>query len=151
MLREYAIAILKVASVASVAVALSHSRMKKSVSVAVGLVLISVIMLPIVDIIRNKTMFEISLDDFENLEIRDETIERAFEAGIEKYIASEWGVGEECVDVRADELDLSKMRARRIYVTLRGRGIYLDYQSIEDDVERNFTDGGECEVELDVG
>ena len=45
---------------------------------------------------------------------------------------------------------MERLRAERIYVTLSGRAVFLDYKKIEDEVRSEFTNGGECEVSLKI-
>ena len=138
----------------SVAVSLAHPRLRGISSFAAGVLLISVILLPLVDIIKgfdiDKALgdikFTIELDG-----ASDDAIELAFEKGIAQYVAEEYGVSEDDVQVFVDGFDMSELVARRIYVTLSGRAALLDFRSIERLLADEFTRGGECEVTVKIG
>ena len=115
--------------------------------------MICVILLPIVDIIRDfsiENYLSEFYDEFE-YEVSDESVELAFEDGIAAYIAEEYGVARECVCVGVDGFDIEYLTAERIYVTLSKEAVYLDYKRIESDVGEKFTKSGECEVSLNFG
>lgn len=153
MLKDYATALIKSSAVIAAAIEIAHPRAKKITRIAAGMILICVIMLPIVDIIKDNGInfnpsFNSGESDYENM--TDEAIEAAFECGIEKYIADKYKIDQSLVTVKADKFDLEAMKAERIYVTLSGKGILHDYRALEDIIEKEFTCNGECEVKLDV-
>ncbi len=153
MLKEYATALIKSSLIIAAALEIAHSRMKKSSRLAAGLILICIIMLPIIDIIADNGLdfsfdYDFIQDDYDNMS--DEAIEASFEKGIEKYIAEKCGIAPSDVKVNADKFSLEDMRAERIYVTLSGKGIFSDYKALEELIEKEFTQGGDCEVRLDV-
>jgi len=154
LFKEYFVSSLSVIAIAAAASVLSHSKMRKISRCALGLIMICVIMLPLVDIFKDNDFFfdlDYSFDDFQDDDMNDDEIERAFEIGIEKYIAERYDADVSLIHVSVDGFDISKMKAERIYVTLSGRAMNIDYRRLEDILRENFTDGGECEVELDVG
>ena len=110
-------------------------------------------MLPLVDLLGSfdidKTLNGI-FDGF-NYEASDSAIELAFEDAIREKIADDYGVSKECVLVRADGFDIGSLSAERIFVTLSGEAVFLDYKRIEEEVCSNFTRGGECEVSVNIG
>ncbi len=154
MLNEYIKAVIKLSVFASVLLLIGHKRTKKTAVFATGMILLVAIMLPLINIFNNIdgiNDFNFDLDNIVSGDVSDAVIEQSFEKGIGKYIADEYGVDEECVLVLADGFDISVMRAERIYITLSGMAVFLDYKRIEADVRAEFTNGGKCEVRLDVG
>lgn len=151
MLSEYIVSVIKIVAFGAVLLSISHTKMKKSTSLVMGIVIVSAIMLPLVDIMGDKGMDFPTFDDYENPEIRDESIEVAFERGLREYISSTLDVEPSSVDVFVDEFEFSTMRAGRIYVTLSGKAIYADYRELESRIEKEFTNNGECEVKIIVG
>ena len=153
MFKEYVLQLLTLCLFFAVLISVSHERTRSTVSFGAGILIISAILLPLVDIIR-----DFSIDDYidsiygevgyEN--VSDTEIEMVFEAGIAAYVAKEYGVKSECVSVRVDGFDMEFLRADRIYVTLRGEAIRLDYKRIERELAEEFTQGGECEVMLSL-
>jgi hypothetical protein len=110
-------------------------------------------LLPIVDIING---FDWNFDTQQYLgdleiESSEDVLKAAFEAGIREYLASEYQVDESLIVVLADGFDISEVKAQRIYVTLIGKASALDYKRIESQVEREFTNNGECEVSVKFG
>ena len=153
MLKTYCTDVLGVATFLAIGSAVAHQRFKTVTGFGVGIVMICVIFLPLVDIFADFDIYkemESLIGDVE-YDVTDSAVEMAFEEGIREYVASEYSVCAECVGVTADGFDLEIMRAERIYVTLSGKGIYLDYKRIETDVSEKFTKGGECEVSLKLG
>ena len=129
---------------------ITHHKFKNATGFGVGVLIICVIMLPLVDIFKG---FDID-KEIEDLigdvdyEASDDMIKNAFEKGISEYIASEYSVNEQFVTVMANGFDLEVMRAERIYVTLSGKAIYLNYSALESDIENRFTKEGKCEVKV---
>ena len=66
----------------------------------------------------------------------DSSIELAFENGIAEYIAEEYAVDTSAVLVNVDGFDMASLRAERIYVTLSGEAILLDYKKIEKELTK---------------
>lgn len=153
MLKVYFRDVMYLSAFIALAVGISHTRLKRSTSFGAGVLLICVIMLPLVDIIKD---IDVKIDTdgyFESgdTELSDEALEAAFEEGIREYLAQEYRVDKELITVMADGFELESMRAERIYVTLTGKAATLDYKRIESDLEKEFTKGGECEVSLKIG
>ena len=153
MLREYFKETLTLCVFISVALGVAHPRLKKTVSFSAGILIICSIMLPIVDILRSfdadKT-FDKFLADMDYDGATDSSIELAFESGIAEYIAEKYTVNTDDVLVNVDGFDMGSLRADRIYVTLSGGAILLDYKRIEKEICERFTKGGECEVSINV-
>lgn len=152
MLREYFSEIIILMTFAAILLGIAHPKLKGATSYSIGVLIICVILLPLVDIIRDfdtKSMFDSINMDIE-YDITDDMIEASFEEGISEYIAQKHGVDKSCVTVMADGFDMERLRAERIYVTLSGRAVFLDYKKIEDEVRSEFTNGGECEVSLKI-
>ena len=150
MLREYFSEIIILMTFAAILLGIAHPKLKGATSYSIGVLMICVILLPLVDIIRDfdtKSMFDSINMDLE-YDITDDMIEASFEEGISEYIAQKYGVDKSCVSVMADGFDMERLRAERIYVTLSGKAVFLDYKKIEDEVRSEFTNGGECEVSL---
>lgn len=151
MLGEYIVSVIKIVTLGAVMLSLSHVKMKKSASLVMGVVISAAILLPLVDLIKDNEVDLPTFDDYETLDVRDDTVESAYENGLKEYIASDLGVDIDCVDVFVDEFDFSSMRAGRIYVTLRGAAIYADYRRLEEKIQKEFTNNGKCEVKIVVG
>lgn len=153
MLREYFLGILALSLTLAFGIGVSHSRLKGAVTVSAGILMISAILLPLVDIFGKLNINDVTdglFDDIEYEELTDDTVERAFEMGIAQYITDKYGVPPDSVLVMADGFKLESLRAERIYVTLSGKAALLDYKKIEKEIEESFTLGGECEVSLRI-
>ena len=154
LLKEYFSVAVGICVFIAVASALCHAKMKTATAFGAGVLVICAVILPLRDLSLNVDAEEI-LDkfgaEFEYGEKTDGAIELAFEDGIAEYVAAKYGVGKTCVFVAADGFDMERLRAERIYVTLSEDGTRLDYRKIEDDIRDRFTNGGECEVTLNVG
>ena len=153
MVKEYTVLVLKLSAFIGIAINLAHPKQSKIMRLALGIVLISAIMLPLIDIItvNNSNVIIFPTPDEVDVEMNDEMIEIAFEEGIGKYISSKYFLSEDEVKVNADGFDFSVMKATRIYVTLCGKGVCIDYRKLEDEIAKEFTRGGICEVELNIG
>lgn len=154
MLEGYILGTLKIFSFAAIALNLVHPRQGKATRFVIGVVLISAIMLPIVDIVDENDRFLINDSFWESLgdnEVDDATVKEFFERGIEEYIANECGVAKESVRVSADGFDIASLKAARIYVSISSGGAFVDYRALEDKLEKEFTNGGDCRIELLVG
>ena len=153
MLKEYFTEVLLVTTFIALATAVPHPRLKQTTKFGAGILLICVFLLPLVDIIKDIDL-KMEIDDYIG-SINDEesvdVIKAAFEEGICEHLATEYGVDESLIGVYADGFDISTLRAERIYVTLSGRAAVLDYKRIESELERDFTNNGECEVSVKIG
>ena len=153
MLKAYFGDVMYLSVFIALAVGISHPRLKRPLSFGAGVLIICVILLPLVDIIKDIDIKIDTKDYLENIEtnLSDDALEMAFEEGIREYISGEYKVDKDLITVMADGFDLECMRAERIYVTLVGRAAMLDYKMIESVVEKEFTKEGECEVSLRLG
>lgn len=153
MLREYFISVISVATVIALALGIAHPKLKGATVFGSGALMICAVLLPLVDIIRDFDI-EKSIDgifDGIDYDAPDSAIELAFEEGVAEYISAEYGVAASNVEVHADGFDIATLKAVRIYVTLSGEAIVLDYKRIEKEVKAQFTLDGECEVSLSLG
>ena len=151
MFEKYATESLKLLVFIAIALNFTHPKQSKVAGMSVGMVLLCAIMLPFVDII-DKTDWKISnftkpeIGETENFEV----MEKVFEDAVATYISEFYGIDRSDVKVMADGFDIELMRAERIYVTLSGKALTLDYRSLETKIESEFTDEGRCEVEFDI-
>ena len=154
MLKEYFEGVMILASFVALVVGVSHPRLKSATNFSAGVLIMCAILLPLVGIIKDIDK-KYSIDDlFSVIEYEDTTdgaIELAFEEGIALYIVDKYDVKSEDVLVMADGFDIENMRAERIYITLSSRAALLDYKKIEEEIAKEFTYGGECEVSLEIG
>ena len=153
MLREYFIHLVTLTVFACVVVEISHRGMKSIVGFGTGAIMLCAILLPLVDIFGSfdpGSVLDELMEDMD-YEATDSAIEMAFEDGIAEYVAKEYGIDRGSVSVLSDGFDIGTLRAERIYITLRGKGVFLDFKRIEEEIEKEFTSGGECEVTVDLG
>lgn len=154
MLKEYFEGILLLVAFVALALGVAHPKLRNATSFSAGVLIICAILLPIVDIIRDidkKYSIDDLLSDMEYADATDDAIELAFEEGISVYIADKYGVNKGDVLVMADGFDIGSMKAERIYITLSSKALLLNYKKIEEEIEKEFTQGGECEVSLKIG
>ena len=154
MLKEYIQTVISVAIIVSVALSLSHPKLRGAAGFGAGILIICIIMLPLVDIINNFSIedgWDGFLDDYIYENMTDDAIELAFECGIEEYISEKYAIDRDLINVNADGFNLENMRCERVYVTLRGKAALADYKKIQTEIEQEFTVGGECEVSVIIG
>ncbi len=153
MLKEYVMSSVSITLFSSIMLSLSHKKNNKTAACCVGIIIISAIMLPFVDVIGGIDIsgdFEFGTDSSIDMS-GEEVLKASFEEGISRYVAEHYSTPIESVKVNIDGFDAEYMQADSIYITLDGKGMLLDYRRIEDDVAEQFTNGGRCEVELNVG
>lgn len=154
MLSSYFSGVMTLCLFLAVGLGVAHPRFKSATNLGAGVLLICAIMLPLVDIIRDfdiDNSFEKMLEDIEYSGMTDSAIELAFEDGIAEYVSDRWGVDRDSIIVNVDGFDMESLSAERIYVTLGGKGVLVDYKRIEEALTEEFTRGGECEVSLNIG
>ena len=153
MLREYFLALVYISVFVSVALSLAHPSFRSVTSLGAGALLICATLLPLVDIIGD---FEAGdplsgvMDSIDS-EATDSAIELAFEQAVAEHIADSYGVSADCIRVRADGFDIGSLSAERIYVTLSGEALLIDFIRLEEEVGATFASGGECEVSVSLG
>ena len=153
MLRDSFIASVGALTFISLLMSIVHPKLRLITSFGAGALAICAVLLPLVDIIGGYD-YDLSLDELlDNVDYNatDSAIEMAFEEGVAEYISSAYKVDKESVRVYADGFDIATLSAERIYVTLSGEAIRLDYKRIEAEVSERFTLSGECEVKLEIG
>ena len=153
MLREHFLASVSISAFVALALGVSHPRLRSVTVFSSGIIVICAVLLPLVGILQ-ELKDEYTIDDLMNgisFDASDSAIELAFEDGISDYVATRYGVPSECVFVRADGFDISTLTAERIYVTLSGKGCFIDVKRLETEVANEFTRGGECEVMISLG
>ena len=154
MVKEYFEGVMVLLTFVSLAMGVSHPKLKNATTFSVGVLITCAIMLPLVSIIEDidkKYSIDDLLSNIEYSDVADDTIELAFEEGIAIYIADKYSVNSEDVLVMADGFDIGVMKADRIYITLTSKAALLDYKKIEEEIAKEFTKGGECEVSLKIG
>lgn len=154
MLKEYFEGLMVLITFMALALGVAHPRLRSVTTFSAGLMIICAILLPLVSIMRDISE-KYSLDNlFEDIEydnVTDDAIELAFEMGISAYVVDKYGVKSDDVVVMADGFDMESMKAQRIYITLSSKAALLDYKKIEEEIKKEFTSGGECEVSLKIG
>lgn len=153
MVKEYFSGVMILAIFVALSLGVAHPRLRSAVSLGAGVVLICAILLPLIDIIKGYEV-NFDMDEYMNSIGADsnyDVIETAFEDGVRQYIVEKYGVPGDSVTVTCDGFRLERVRAERIYVTLRGEGVTLDCKRLEEQIAREFTDGGECEVMIRFG
>lgn len=80
-----------------------------------------------------------------------EVSEQAFADGIERYIAEEFSLPEECVEVRLSGFDFEAMSAAEARVLLYGTAAMGNIGGIRECVSEKFlSEGGRCEVVINA-
>lgn len=131
---------------------LCHDKMKVATKIACQLLLVLAIAAPISDLVGSIASGDFSLPEFPLAEdggAYEEVAKDAFLKGISIAIQDKYGISAEEVYVGCDGFDFESMTAKRIYVTLMGRGAFSDYKAVKIYVEDNF--GGDCVVEIELG
>lgn len=154
MLSQYFHGVFTLCTFIALALAVAHPRLRIASNFGAGILMICAILLPLVDIIRDfnaQNVVDDILGEFQYDGATDSSIELAFESGISEYVAQKHDVDADCVKVMVDGFDMESLKAKRIYVTLSGDAVRLDYKRIERELAAEFTLGGECEVSLKIG
>ncbi len=121
---------------------------------AVGTVLLSAVLSPLASLSASLPQIpSFSLPDAgeggEDAPLFEARAEEAFCEGICAAICEEFSVARECVSVRCEGFSVGEMRAERVCVLLKRKGIFLDSPAVAAFVEGAGL--GECEVEIEIG
>ena len=124
----------------------------KASRAALGVILLSVTVIPVVDSIDAVGSVDLSalFEDVEMSVGEDvfyKTAEEAFAEGIRKMICDEFDVDADNVVVRVFGFELEKMRAEKINVILSGTAAYIDSRAVVARVREGGL--GECEVKIE--
>jgi len=150
-LTEYIISAIAVSLIGAIALHLAHRELLPPVKMAVGLVLLSFVILPIGSFFRSLT--ELELPAFDSGEAFGGSFESAtgdaFSLGIALALAEEFGVPAECFSVREEGFSYESLSAERVLVVMSGSAALLDYRRVEDYIEENLEVGDAvCEIEI---
>ena len=153
MLNGYFAGVITLVIFAAVLLEITHPHLKAVTGIGVGAVVICAVLLPLVGIIQDIDLDNVLDDIYDGIDYdaTDSAIELAFEDAVVQYVADEYGVPSECVSVRVDGFDISTLTAQRIYVTLSGKAVLIDYKRMEEELSARFTECGECEVSISIG
>ncbi len=150
-MREYIFTLAAVAVITSIAISLSHTEMKKTTSTALGILVLCAVAAPIGGLVASLSDMALrlpSVDAGEVGEDHESAVREAFEDGISAAVAERLGQNKENIEVRCDGFNMSAMRAESIHIRLKGAASLADPQDVRRFVLDNFTEKGECRVEL---
>lgn len=147
-LRSYFALMLFLCLAAGLSGALLHEHAKDISLFAIGVIFLSSLASPLMSVISEAG--EIPLPDNETAipsgGISD-TIEESFVLGVERYIASEWGLSREDVSVSIGSFSALDVRAGKLSVELSRAGVFIDTRSMREELFRQFVlPDGECTV-----
>lgn len=130
-------------------ISLSPERYKRVATAALCLVLATHLLSPLgalIGDIGNIKPPEFSEEEQEGSYI--EAAKSAFEEGVRAYLSAEFSIGREYIEVEAVSFDFSSMTAKKILVTLKGRGAILDTKKVKARLEEQSL--GEVEVKIEI-
>ncbi len=150
-LKEYIALTCVLLITASVLRMLVKDKLQKTFGIAVGFVLISAVMLPLVGIIRDIDINSLIIPENESVgeNVSAELLSQALEEGIGRYIEDEYGVEYESVEVKVSGFSTDTCLAESIYIRIEN-GAQLDFRSLREDIRKKFTDNGRVEVRIDA-
>lgn len=152
---EYLSGLILISALAGISSYISYSDGKEIfLRAATSLLVVSVIITPVITVIKEAENFEIDTNTLEEyLPDIDESeygrsAREAFEDGVKKFICQSFSLNESDVRVSALGFDSLSMKTEKIKVILYGSAAYTDARSIA--YEINKAGLGECEVEIGV-
>ena len=152
-MKGYLISVLLICALVSLA---SHFLCETAAArygrLALAVVLLWAVISPLSDLISGLSEFP-SLPDFPAEEGVDPLYEararEAFCEGVCAAVCEKFSLSASDVSVRAEGFDVQAMRAEKIFVLLKSKGIFSDSFAIAAFVEAEGL--GECEVEIEIG
>ncbi len=147
-MKEYLVALIAISLACSIALALSHTALRRTLRGALGVLLLVSLLSPLVTLARDVTGLSLPELDLALGEGEDAFIkitETAFEEGIAAAVGERWR-GVSGVRVYSRGFDTSDMLADRITVYLSDDSVWIDYREVREYVAENFTRDGACEV-----
>ncbi len=155
-MREYLVSLSMTALIVAFASVLSpDGKMKKSVSLALSLILISALVLPLFNALANlddvNYNLHIDFKETEDGEIANDSLEKttkdAVNLGIKRALCERFDIEEDCVSVDTElKIIGSEVIFLRVDVHLTGTGIFSDLPRIKKYIKSSL--GAECEVYL---
>lgn len=145
---EYLISLISVGALSGIASLVSYGKEQtRTEKFAVAVILVFSVISPLVSLVSDFEGFDFS--DFEAPELEGgssygEAGREAFELGIKRLVASEWGIEEGKILVAAENFDFNTMTAGKIRITLLGKAAGVDYKEVEKYIEDAGL--GACEV-----
>lgn len=153
-MKEYLVTAFVLTLIAGVCTALSHDGYKKASATAVGVIVISTLIVPLTSLGEGVKDFIQGTDNIPEGSVGNgyfEVAEEAFCQGIAEAVSKKFGVKSEHISVRSEGFLAEEMRAERITVLLTGSAVISDITSIRKFIEESFvSDGGVCRVEIEV-
>ena len=156
VMRDYLVSFAMTSLFVALASVLSpDGKIKRSVSLALSVILISALTLPLVSTLGSlddvNYNLHIDFDESQNGEIVNEdfesTTERAINEGLRKAVCERFDIEKDCVSVEA-RIDIigSELVFSRVEIYLSGTGVLSDLPRIKKYIEGSL--GTECEVYL---
>lgn len=149
-LAEYAASLVSLAALAALAGLVSYSGGEdRGHRFAISVILLYAAIVPLVPLVSE--LSNIDFSDITGSELPElsggaylEKSEEAFEEGIRRLVSEKWGVDETKIIVSVSGFDFETMTARKIKITLLGKGVGIDFREVKKYIENNGL--GECEV-----
>ncbi len=127
---------------------------EKILRTATSLLVISVIITPIITVVKEAEKIEIAgssleeyLSDIDDSEY-GKSVKEAFEEGVKRFVCQTFSLSDSDVRVAALNFDCLTMKAEKIKVILYGNAAYADARGIA--YEISAAELGKCEVEIGV-
>ena len=145
---KYIFACIALAFISAILYHVSHTALRESARLAMGVLLLSFAVAPIGALLPPAFDLEIPKVNFEGGAYIEVT-EEAFCRGIAEALSDEYSVGSDCFIVVCQGFELEKMTAECVSVTLTGRAALLDYRAVREFV-LSAVNIKECEVEVEI-
>ena len=151
MLENYVIEIVKLLIFFGVSFNFVHPRQAKAAKLSVGIAVLCAVMLPLVGVIADNGLKipEIVFTEYKEIE-NENYVKIAFEEALQESVSTICDIDKNDVKVFVEKVDMESMKAEKIHIVLSGKGLYSDYRSLAEKIEKEFTNGGKCEVEFDI-
>lgn len=152
-MKGYLIAVVLICAMASLASHfLSGTDAARYGRLALAVVLLWAVISPLAGLLQSLPEIpSFSLPDVEGSDspLYAERAEEAFCEGIRAAVCEKFSLAGEELSVRTEGFDVTAMRAKRVHILLKGKGILADGFAIEAFIEKENL--GECEVEIEFG
>ena len=149
ILREYILSSVIISLISAILLHLGHKKLGESVRMAVGVLLLSFVILPLGAVFSSLGELEIPL----SLDIAESGVERTAEDaycdGVKRALSERFGVGKDCFSVSCSGFSAVSLSAEKISVVMSGDASRIDFRAVRDYILESL-EAGECECEIKI-
>ncbi len=153
-MNEYLISLISVSALISLSSAVLYREEKegRAVKCAFAVLLLYILIMPLLGALKSFDPEVLKFDTGAHYPAEESGIEASaeegFVQGIRLFLADEFSLEQNDIEVKVTGFDFSTVKAEKITIILKGSAAYADFRAVREKIEKNGF--GSCEVEIAI-